>query len=111
MPAHAAVENLYRARLLTQRAELLQTQGDIQKLTSGDRVKRGAAQLAHLEAAALLDAIEARLLSVNRALGRLEEGRFGLCVECGDTLPTERLEARPDAHLCVPCCERWRQTS
>ncbi len=36
-----------------------------------------------------------------RQIGR--NGSFGVCEECGDPIPPERLMIMPDATLCVPC--------
>ena len=64
------------------------------------------------EAAALLDRTGrdavARVLvddmqQVERALERLAAGSYGLCDDCGQSIPPKRLEARPTATLCVSC--------
>jgi RNA polymerase-binding transcription factor DksA len=43
---------------------------------------------------------------VREALGRLDEGAYGRCVDCGRELPDERLEVRPEAERCVDCQQR-----
>jgi RNA polymerase-binding transcription factor DksA len=40
---------------------------------------------------------EASLIDVDRALKRLEDGSYGLCVACGKPIPDGRLEAKPEA--------------
>ncbi len=40
---------------------------------------------------------------VQEAIQRRAEGRYGICEECGEPIPRERLEARPHATLCVDC--------
>jgi len=40
---------------------------------------------------------------VERALERLEAGRYGLCERCGRPIPPERLRAVPAATRCAPC--------
>lgn len=37
------------------------------------------------------------------ALRRLDAGTYGMCVDCGQPLPDERLQARPEAARCVSC--------
>lgn len=32
-----------------------------------------------------------------------KDGRFGICEECGEPIPPERLMIVPEARLCVPC--------
>lgn len=42
---------------------------------------------------------------INEALQRIEEGTFGECESCGEDIELRRLEARPEATLCVGCKE------
>ncbi len=44
-----------------------------------------------------------RLLCIEAALARLENGRFGICSNCGAKLSQARLEALPYALLCIDC--------
>lgn len=37
------------------------------------------------------------------ALDRIEEGTFGSCIECNETINHERLEVVPYATLCIKC--------
>lgn len=59
---------------------------------------------AGLEAEANLIAKE--ILSVRRALGRIEECSYGICVRCGEQISTKRLLARPEAALCISCASK-----
>jgi DnaK suppressor protein len=43
---------------------------------------------------------------VRDALRRREEGRYGICASCGQSISAERLEARPEATLCIDCQRR-----
>lgn len=45
--------------------------------------------------------LETVLEQVNDALGRMEDGAYGRCVDCGREIPVERLEARPYALRCI----------
>lgn len=40
---------------------------------------------------------------VEDALEAQAEGRYGLCQQCGQQISPERLEARPQATLCINC--------
>jgi RNA polymerase-binding transcription factor len=46
------------------------------------------------------------LAEVDRALEKLDEGTYGLCDECGQSISSERLEAMPFATRCVTCSAR-----
>jgi RNA polymerase-binding transcription factor DksA len=43
------------------------------------------------------------LEQIEHALTRIENGTFGVCVECGDNISEERLEAIPYATKCKNC--------
>lgn len=45
------------------------------------------------------------LADVLAALERMEEGRYGKCVDCGDEIATARLKAIPEALRCIECAE------
>jgi DnaK suppressor protein len=47
--------------------------------------------------------VEKEIASVQRALGRIKDGSYGICVRCGEDIAPERLEARPEAALCIAC--------
>lgn len=43
------------------------------------------------------------LKSVDYAIIRIHEGRYGMCLQCGCKIPEERLRALPYAVLCIDC--------
>ena len=101
-----AAERRHREHLVVERGRLLRLRATLDGARVDDSVRADAAKLAHLETAAQLEAIDTRLASIDDALRRLREARFGSCEECGGVIPEARLEARPDARLCVACCQR-----
>ncbi len=60
---------------------------------------------------AMLAVVAAQRDQVVAALGRLDSDTYGRCVECGSTLPDERLEARPEAARCVTCQQELETAS
>lgn len=46
-----------------------------------------------------------RLRRIEEALERIDAGTFGICLRCGETISPERLEAVPEAPLCLLCRE------
>ena len=40
---------------------------------------------------------------LDEALVRLDEGRYGICVDCGDPISEQRLKAVPFAQRCIAC--------
>lgn len=52
---------------------------------------------------------QTQLNDVNAALKRIEDGTYGRCVVCGQTIPEKRLEAIPWAARCVKDEEAFEQ--
>jgi DnaK suppressor protein len=40
---------------------------------------------------------------IDRALAKIESGTYGVCEQCGQQIPDARLQALPQAALCVAC--------
>jgi DnaK suppressor protein len=54
-----------------------------------------------------LQATEESLLdAVRDALERIDDGSFGVCVQCGQTIPTDRLQAIPYTRWCMECARK-----
>ena len=50
---------------------------------------------------------EARdLREIDAALSRIEDGSYGVCQACGKPIGTARLDALPEARLCVACANQ-----
>lgn len=47
--------------------------------------------------------LELRLKDVNLALEKVEKGEYGKCEKCGKEIEEKRLEAIPEARLCMKC--------
>jgi DnaK suppressor protein len=104
-------------RLLALRERL---NADVENLrpTDADRTPYGgdfeslvtAAQIAsqHETDELLRRRLERRISELDRVHRRLEQGSYGRCEACGAEIPKERLEAVPDARLCIPC-QRQRE--
>ena len=50
-----------------------------------------------------------KILLIQDALRRLEEGTYGICAECEEPINPKRLEAMPFTQLCVRCQEQEEQ--
>ena len=47
---------------------------------------------------------ERKLISkIDEALGRIDDGSYGRCEDCGGDIGVERLRARPVTTLCIAC--------
>ncbi|HKD67868.1 MAG TPA: TraR/DksA family transcriptional regulator [Candidatus Binataceae bacterium] len=56
--------------------------------------------------ASLIERVEDRLKAIDFAFDRLEHDRYGICAQCGEEIPLERLKALPFAAYCVDCQEK-----
>jgi len=62
------------------------------------------------DAANAIDDLHAEeLRDIEAARGRLAQGLYGTCVECGVAIPHARLRAFPTAKRCLSCQQRYEQ--
>lgn len=47
-----------------------------------------------------------QLRSMRYALAKFDDGSYGACEECGNPIGFSRLQARPEARLCIACQTR-----
>jgi RNA polymerase-binding protein DksA len=59
---------------------------------------------------AIENSVNELLQQVEEALGRLEDGSFGICEICEQPIHPDRLRALPYARLCINCKAREEQT-
>jgi len=45
------------------------------------------------------------------ALQRIQDGTYGICADCGKTIPAARLQVKPEASRCVACQIEYEQRS
>ncbi len=101
----AALEN-ERDELLGQVSDL-EAEADISRWRDGgfddDPADSGSANLERDRAQSLSGHARRMLVEVDAALGRMDEGTYGTCANCGAAIERERLEALPYATLCMDC--------
>ncbi len=99
-----------KARLEAQLVELKGRQERIAQDLATPLNPDSSEQAVEMEDDASLEAQAALLVreiaSVQRALTRIEDGTYGECVRCGDQIAAKRLEARPEAALCIKCARK-----
>ena len=84
-----------------QRAEAIRR--DLQRSHSPDFAEQAVQRQNDEVLQGLLQEAEAGLLAVRHALARLEEGRYGQCLGCGEPIHLQRLQAMPAAEFCLAC--------
>jgi DnaK suppressor protein len=79
-------------------AQMAEKQGDLPDVS--DRASEGFED----ELAVGLMAIEAaKLDDIEAAIQRIDDGSYGLCMNCGKPIPRKRLEVLPFARRCLTC--------
>ncbi len=91
--------------------ELRHEQGDDAELVPGDEMDRARATVDVETHASSIARAEERLRYIDEALGRVEQGRYGLCAGCREPIPVERLLALPFAIYCVNCQQKRNRTA
>jgi len=109
--------NAFKQQLETSRASLL-AQISEQRGGKVSRAEVAAEHFAHNEDSdaqvnserdlefALNEHETAELAAIDAALARLHAGTFGLCTDCGATIPEARLKVAPEAGRCISCQEK-----
>jgi RNA polymerase-binding transcription factor len=106
MPSTAAA----KARLEAQLAELEGRQHRIAQYLAEPLNPDSSEQAVEMEDDVSLEGqaalIAREIVSVKRALIRIENGTYGECVRCGAEIAPNRLEVRPEAALCIECASK-----
>lgn len=51
-------------------------------------------------------ALESRLKEINEAIDKIKKGYYGLCQKCKQPISLARLEALPEAKMCLACLKK-----
>lgn len=95
------------AELDSEIAELKEVRLDPGAVSFGKRIGEGTNEaIDRLNKIGVVDALEAKRSEVERALAKLDEGTYGECDTCGESIAPERVEAIPWATQCVRCLSR-----
>lgn len=60
----------------------------------------------HIRVEAIQEDLEKRILKIEKALQKMETGKYGLCEECGGKIDKARLKLMPEAEICMECMRR-----
>ncbi len=93
--------------LKTRRAELAERVSSIDTKLQAPLSADFEEQAGDLESLDSLGGIEVAALkeitAIDRALGRIANGTYGVCIDCGEPISQKRLESVPTALRCVNC--------
>ena len=106
---HALLESALKSRQRELDRQLADHQGGLSRAEHArERLNEDSDDISHREADRELDmAMNDRELNelgaVSAALRRLQEGRYGLCTDCGEGIAFDRLKVEPWALRCIDC--------
>jgi RNA polymerase-binding transcription factor DksA len=97
------LEARLRARLSELEERLNEVEQELDQPANADFEERASEREGDevLESLGNAGLLEIRMIQA--ALKRLAEGEYGVCVNCGDDIPDERLDAVPHAPRCANC--------
>jgi len=106
--------NILRSRLESEQKHLIEQMGQLQASVRpveerregspfGKREEEATESLELEKRLALEKRIREQLAEVEHALHKCKEGTYGLCDSCGQPIDPARLEALPQANLCLNC--------
>lgn len=107
----------FKQQLESERKALL---GQLARLRGGevDRTEASQEHFGHVEDSRAQAATErelefamdehetAAIRAIDLALGRIESGVYGECIDCGTEIPLARLQASPQSLRCIKCQEK-----
>lgn len=99
-----------RARLLATKADILNRVKENRKdlyidEKGGDEADQTVRVLAEAETLQMHERMRKQLLEIEQALGRIENGSYGVCEETEETIESERLKAIPWTRLSIEGAE------
>lgn len=103
----------FRNKLSTWRVDLVEeSRQTIESLRDevrdvGDEAERATRETENSLELRTRDRYRKLIAKIDKALKRIEEGRYGFCEETDEEIGIDRLEARPIATLSLDAQERW----
>jgi RNA polymerase-binding transcription factor DksA len=92
------LEGKLRAEVLS----ALESRRDIRTDDSGDP-ENATLAFEGAQISAMLAQTSRHAAEISAAITRIENGTFGICLNCGDRISTGRLDARPASAYCIVC--------
>jgi DnaK suppressor protein len=89
--------------MLIERLEKMKSTNDAEEILNPDKTDLALDSQKNDKENLLLGHAEQQLHEIDQALYRLENGSYGICLDCGENIQPARLEIIPSAALCIKC--------
>ena len=103
MNQNAALTQALEKKLNTLTERLDRIKSDVSRVYSSDSAERAQERENDEVVDAIGNETQQSILNIQAALQRIEEGNYGICDNCGDSIAESRLDVLPEATLCVKC--------
>jgi len=88
-------------RLAETHKEITHADGPLEQDFAEQAVQRQGEEVAYgLDQSARIE-----LIQIKKAIERIENGEYGICANCGEQIPGERLAAVPFTNFCKDCID------
>jgi DnaK suppressor protein len=94
-----------RQKLLTNALQTLESEMTLDQADLADEMDLASSEYLQSFQFRLRGRERTFLSKIDKALSKLKDGSFGVCEDCGEPIHAKRLEARPEATLCIKCKE------
>lgn len=94
-----------RARLLEEAKRTLSSEMVIETEERLDEVDQASSEYMQAFSFRLRGRERFLIDKIDHALRKIADGEFGICEECEEWITLKRLQARPEAQLCIQCKE------
>lgn len=106
--------NTIKKELLDRRKELEEKLAQMSKeKVSDDQVQdpgdQALSSTMELLKSSFEDAEIEEIKRIERALQKIEDGSYGICVDCGEEISEKRLKSNPNAARCLSCQEAFEE--
>ena len=92
-----------RKELIDDVSQSIKAESDYLRFDVGDFYDHATSDRARELSLMLTDRERQKLVQIEEALKKIDEGSYGVCESCGDEIDEERLIAMPFAKLCLSC--------
>ncbi len=82
---------------------------NIDPIDKGDEIDLATGEISRELDARISMRQHRQMKEIEEALERIKHGEYGICEECGEPIPEQRLRLFPAARLCVRCQEEYDQ--
>lgn len=98
--------NKIKDMLETEKNELVSKRNELDVDFEGDDTDIIQAKIIALTNAQLVARDKAKIVKIDNALKKIEDGKFGNCEECGEEIAEKRLMFNPGFTTCIVCAEK-----